>query len=182
MSNGQEKELEELPEVNLNKLIETCTEGLDVVDGDDNVFNMLTVMAGFKKEALKLLKRKSIHIDINIDTNRDFLKLIYDTYRNVNQCVSRVDIAEDDERVKITRGRIAVMENVLLQQGRQLMRQRNAMRDAAPATEPKAPTEETSTQKRPFSWRNPWTWRRGEEQPSHERIRQLLSRMQELNA
>ena len=58
MSNGQEKELEELPEVNLEKLIETCTEGLDVVDGDDDFFNMLTVMAGFKKEALKLLKRK----------------------------------------------------------------------------------------------------------------------------
>ena len=178
MSNGQEKELEELPEVNLENLIQTCTEGLDVVDGDDDFFNMLTVMAGFKKEALKLLNEPT-----NLVTNRLFLKLIVDTYKNVMQTVSRASIAEDDRRVQLTIATIIRVKDALVEQRRQLIEQRDATRDTAPPSEPNEQTKEKSTPRPPASWFSRFgKWGKGEEQPSGERIRQLLSRMQELNS
>ncbi len=161
-------------EPDLTDLIAACTEGPDVVTGDDDYFNMFTVMNGFKQEALKLLKRPT-----NLDTNHEFLKLIEVTYTNVMQTVGHASIAEDDERVQLATARITEVNNALQKQRKQLEEQRDATRDTAPPPEPKAPTEETSTPKPPVSW---WSRERGEEQSSRERIRQLLSRMQELNS
>ena len=167
MSNGREKELKELPEVNLEKLIETCTEGLDVVEGDEDGFNMWTVMTGFKQEALLLLKQPT-----NLETNSTFWKLIKATSENV----TRASIAPGDDRVQLAKFRIMEVLNAIQKQRKQLQEQI----DTTPVT--KAETEEKSTQKRPFSWFKPSTWRQGEAQSSHDRIRQLLSRMQELNS
>jgi Ni/Co efflux regulator RcnB len=66
---------------------------------------------------------------------------------------------------------------------RQAEKQRDATRDTAPPSEPKEKTKETSTPQAAASWFSRFgKWGKGEEQPSGERIRQLLSRMQELNA
>ena len=178
MSNGQEKELKELPEVNLKTLIETCTEGLNVVDGDHDFFNMFVVMTGFKKEALKLLNEPT-----NLVTNRLFLKLIVDTYKNMIIAVSRAGIAKDDRRVQLTKATIIQVKNALVKKREQLIEQRDATRDTAPPSEPNEQTKEKSTPRPPASWFGRFgRWGKGEEQPSGERIRQLLSRMQELNA
>ena len=71
----------------------------------------------------------------------------------------------------------------LQEKERQAEKQRDATRDTAPPSEPNEQTKQTSTPRPPASWFSRFgKWGKGEEQPSGERIRQLLSRMQELNA
>lgn len=173
----KETTAQEKKEPDLEDLIATCTDGLDVVTGDDDLFNMFRVMNGFKQEALRLLQGP-----INLASNHQFLKLIEDTYRNVMQAVSRASIAEDDSRVQLAKARITQVNNALQKQRQELEQQRDATPATAAPSEAKAETEEKATAKRPFSLLKPWTWRRDRTEPSHEHIRQLLSRMQELNS
>jgi hypothetical protein len=51
-----------------------------------------------------------------------------------------------------------------------------------PAAQPDAPAEAKATPKKPFSIWDYKTWRRDQERPSDAHIRELLSRMQELNS
>jgi hypothetical protein len=168
-----------MEKLSLQDLIATCTDGLDVVTGDDDFFNIFRVMNGFKQEALTLSKEP-----INLDSNHQFLKLIQVTTINIIQTVRRAGIADDEPRVELAEATLTHVNNILQKQRKLLEAARDAKsRETAPAAQPDAPAEEKATPKTPVSWRERFNkWINGEEQPSHARIGELLSRMQELNS
>lgn len=154
--------LGEMKHLELEDLIDHCTDGLEVVEGDDDVFNMFKVMNGFKQAALTLL-----NVPATLTSNHKFLKLIETTYRNIWHAESRVSIPADDPRVEHANSILTLVNLALQQQRKQLEEQRDATPDTAPPTEPNAQPDATPRPEKTFSLIDPRTWRR-RAQPSQE--------------
>ena len=156
------KRLGEMKHLALKDLIDHCTDGLEVVEGDDDVFNMFKFMNDFKQAALTLLK-----VPATLTSNHQFLKLIEDTSRNIWHAESRASIPPDDPRVEHANSILTLVNHALQQQRKQLEEQRDATPDTAPPTEPNAQPDATPTPRKPFSVFDASTWRR-RAQPSQE--------------
>jgi hypothetical protein len=129
-------------------------------------------MEDFKQAALVLLQEKA-----TLESNHRFLMLIESTYHKITERVSFDDL-QTDRRVSLASLKITEVNYALQDQKKRLEKEGDA--PTAPAAEAEAVA--TATPKKEFSWRHPSTWRPGKAQPSHARIGELPSRMQELNS
>ena len=157
-------------EPDLMYLIENCTNGLEIREGDDNIHNLFEVMNDFKKAVLKILKRPTI----DLDSNYDILILIRDAYSNID-FVKRQKI-EEDPRVQTAKDNLRPVEVKVLKQRKLLEAQ------VPPTPQNEHKKDEKSTPKTDFSFFKPSTWPSGRKQQTpNQRIHQLLWRMQEIN-
>ena len=155
------QKLTEMQNLPLKDLIDHCTDGLEVVEGDDVHNNMFKVMNGFKQAAL-LLRQTT-----NLDSNYNFLQLIEVTSRNIWQAESRSGIPADDPRVEHANSILTLVNHALQRQRKLLELERDAQsHETAPAPQPAQP-DATPMPKKPFSYIDPRTWANGA-QPSQE--------------
>ena len=150
----------------LKFLFEHCTDGIDIVDGDDNYFNIHRIMNVLKVQALPIFEKP-----IDIVSIHRLTSMVSTALTNIQQTVSRASIPENDERLVLAKNHIRNLVIELRKQINLLTEQKDVISgDVAPATQ----LDETPPQNECL--------RENENFVSEERIRQLLWRMQELNS
>ena len=150
----------------LKFLFEHCTDGIDIVDGDDNYFNIHRIMNVLKVHALPIFENP-----IDIDSIHQLTSMIQIALTNIQQTVSRASIPENDERLVLARNHIRNLVIELRNQRNLSAEQKDVNSgDVAPATQ----LDESPPQNERL--------RENEKFVSEQRIRQLLWQMQELNS
>ena len=156
MSTGQQLEI----------LFEHCTDGIGIVEGDDNFFNMHRIMNVLKVQALPIFEKP-----IDIDSIHLLTSMIRTALTNIQRTVSHASIPENDERLVLAKNHIRNLVIELRKQRNLLTERKDVISgDVAPATQ----LDESPPQNERL--------RENENFVSEQRIRQLLWRMQELNS
>ena len=150
----------------LKFLFEHCTDGIDIVDGDDNYFNIHRIMNVLKVQALPIFENP-----IDIDSIHLLTSMIRTALTNIQRTVSHASIPDNDERLVLAKNHIRKLVTELTNQRNLLIEKKDVISgDVAPATQ----LDESPPQNERL--------RENENFVSEQRIRQLLWRMLELNS
>ena len=115
----------------LKFLFEHCTDGIDIVDGDDNYFNIHRIMNVLKVQALPIFENP-----IDIDSIHLLTSMIRTALTNIQRTVSHASIPENDERLVLAKNHIRNLVIELRKQRNLLTEQKDVISgDVAPATQ-----------------------------------------------